>query len=134
MDTAEPEFYEPLYLEGIEKFNQCDYFESHELWEELWTEYRGPSRKFYQGLIQAAVALYHFGNGNIRGARKLHASARAYLEPYQPKHMGLDLDAFLVAFDACLAEVAASTEQFPEIELDPDLLPEIHLDPPPAAA
>ena len=81
MDTAEPESYEPLYLAGIEKFNECDYFESHELWEELWTEYRCPSRKFYQGLIKAAVALYHFGNCNIRGARKLHASARVYLEP-----------------------------------------------------
>ncbi|MFM8803409.1 MAG: DUF309 domain-containing protein, partial [Planctomycetia bacterium] len=45
--------YDPLYLQGIEKFNECDYYESHEIWEELWTEYRGPSRKFYQGLIQA---------------------------------------------------------------------------------
>jgi hypothetical protein len=38
---------------------------------------------------------------------------------------------FLGSFDTCLAEVAASTEDFPSIELDPDLLPEIHLDPPP---
>ncbi|MEI7780964.1 MAG: DUF309 domain-containing protein, partial [Planctomycetota bacterium] len=75
MDEMEtPTAYDPLYLDGIEKFNECDYYESHEVWEELWTEYRGPSRKFYQGLIQAAVALYHFGNGNIRGARKLHKS------------------------------------------------------------
>lgn len=128
MDTAE---YEPLYLEGIAKFNECDYYECHELWEELWTEYRGESRKFYQGLIQAAVALYHFGNGNIRGARKLHASVHGYLDPYRPRHLGLDLDQFLAAFDRCLAEVAASTEEFPEIQLDPELLPEIHLDPPP---
>jgi hypothetical protein len=124
--------YEPLYLAGIEKFNECDYYESHELWEELWTEYRGPSRKFYQGLIQAAVALYHFGNGNIRGARKLHRSVHGYLEPYAPHHLGLDVTGFLGAFDTCLAEVAGSTEAFPEIALDPELLPEIHLDPPPA--
>lgn len=124
--------YERLYLKGIAAFNECDYYESHELWEELWTDYRGPSRKFYQGLIQAAVALYHFGNGNIRGARKLHGSARAYLEPYKPQHLGLDVEAFLAAFDSCLAEVAASQDDFPAIELDPELLPEIHLDPPPA--
>jgi len=30
--------------------------------------------------------------------------------------------------------VAASTEDYPEVELDPDLLPEIHLDPPPVAS
>ena len=107
--------YDPLYVEGIEKFNACDYYESHEIWEELWTEYRGTSRTFYQGLIQAAVALYHFGNGNIRGARKLHRSVHGYLEPFAPRHLGLDVTAFLAAFDACLAEVAASTDDFPEI-------------------
>jgi predicted metal-dependent hydrolase len=129
---GEPPAYEPLYLAGIEKFNECEYFESHEIWEELWTEYRGDSRKFYQGLIQAAVALYHFGNGNIRGARKLHASVNGYLETYKPRHLGLDVTAFLDSFNTCLAAVAASTDEFPEIELDPGLLPEIHLDPPPA--
>jgi len=124
--------YEPLYLQGIAHFNACDYYESHEVWEELWTDYRGPSRTFYQALIQAAVALYHFGNGNIRGARKLHKSVHGYLEPFAPRHLGLDVTGFLRDFDACLADVAASTEDFPEIELDPELLPEIHLDPPPA--
>ena len=128
---SESEEYELLYLSGIEKFNECDYYESHEVWEELWTEYRGPSRKYYQGLIQAAVALYHFGNGNIRGARKLHKSVQGYLELFAPRHLGLDIQKFLMEFDLCLAEVAASTEDFPKIELNPDLLPEIHLDPPP---
>jgi predicted metal-dependent hydrolase len=122
--------YPPLYLQGIECFNTCDFFESHEVWEELWTEYRGPSRKFYQGLIQAAVALYHFGNGNIRGARKLFNSSRDYLSAYRPKHLGLDLEKFLFEFERCFAEVAASTEEFPTIDLDPELIPEIHLDPP----
>lgn len=126
--------YEPLYLAGIEHFNACDYYESHEVWEELWTDYRGPSRKFYQGLIQAAVALYHFGNGNLRGARKLHTSVHGYLEPYGPHHLGLDIVTFLKSFDTCLAEVVADTEDRREIPLDPDLLPEIHLDPPAAPA
>ena len=69
--------------------------------------------------------------GNIRGARKLHTSVHGYLEPYAPVHLGLDLVGFLRSFDTCLAEVAASTEEFPSIELNPELLPEIHLDPAP---
>ena len=32
--------YPALYLEGIEHFNVCDFYESHEVWEELWTDYR----------------------------------------------------------------------------------------------
>jgi len=50
-------------------------------------DYQGPSRKFFQGLIQAAVGLHHFGNGNIRGARKLYHSTVGYLKPYAPAHM-----------------------------------------------
>ncbi|MGE0608969.1 MAG: DUF309 domain-containing protein [Pirellulales bacterium] len=119
--------YDPLYLQGIEHFNVCDFFEAHEVWEELWTDYHGESRKFYQGLIQVAVALHHFGNGNIRGAKKLYHSSSAYLAPYRPVHMGLDLDAFLEQFSRCFQEVLANQEEFPKLQVDAELIPEIHL-------
>jgi predicted metal-dependent hydrolase len=121
--------FEQLYVQGIQFFNNCDFFEAHETWEELWTEYRGPARRFYQGLIQAAVALHHFGNGNIRGAKKVYLSSRGYLEEYRPAYLGLDLDAFLAQFERCFAEALASQEEFPRLEVDPELIPEIHLDP-----
>ncbi len=123
--------YDSRYLRGIELFNECDFFESHEAWEELWQDYQGPSRKFYQGLIQAAVALHHFGNGNIRGAKKLFFGSLGYLEPFRPRHEGIDLDKFVDDMRLCFAEVSASEEQFPQIEIDAERIPEIHLDPPP---
>jgi predicted metal-dependent hydrolase len=129
MDAIESD---PHYLQGIEFFNACDFFEAHEAWEDLWTDYQGPSRKFFQGLIQTAVALHHFGNGNIRGAKKLYHSSRAYLEPYRPFHLGIDLEKFLAQFDCCFAEVLANTEEFPQVEIDADQIPEIHLEAPPA--
>jgi predicted metal-dependent hydrolase len=118
---------ETLYADGIRHFNACDFFEAHETWEELWTEYRGPARRFYQGLIQAAVALHHFGNGNIRGAKKVYASSRAYLNDYRPAYLGLNLETFLGQYEQCFAEVLASTEEFPNIDIDPERIPEIHL-------
>jgi predicted metal-dependent hydrolase len=129
MDTTAIQ-YDPLYLKGIAYFNACEFFEAHETWEELWKDYQGELRLFYKGLIQAAVALHHFGNGNIRGARKVYWTSRNYLEQYRPTCMGLDLEHFLSQFDACFAEVAASQEEFPRIELDPERIPEIALDPP----
>jgi predicted metal-dependent hydrolase len=127
-EPAMSDDYHPLYLDGIKHFNECDFFEAHEVWEELWTDYRGESRKFYQGLIQAAVALFHFGNGNIRGARKLFHSSSDYLSAYGPWHLGLNVEKFLVEFKRCFAEVIATNEEFPKIEVDPELIPEIHLD------
>ncbi len=120
---------ESLYAEGIEFFNACDFFEAHETWEELWTEYRGPARRYYQGLIQAAVALHHFGNGNIRGAKKVYLSSRSYLDDFRPSYLGLDLDVFLAQYERCFAEVLASDEEYPKLEVDAELIPEIHLDP-----
>ena len=126
--AAEP--YDPLYLKGVAYFNACEFFEAHEVWEELWKNYRGELRLFYKGLIQAAVALHHFGNGNIRGARKVHLSSRGYIAQYRPVCMGLDVDAFLARFDECFAEVVASREEFPRIDVKPELIPEIELNPP----
>ena len=125
----DPPTYDPLYLHGIEHFNVCDFFEAHEVWEELWQEYQGPSRKFYQGLIQVAVCLHHFGNGNTRGARKLYHSSRNYLENYRPKHIGLNVDKLLAEMEECCQGILSSTEEYPRVELDAEKIPEIHLDP-----
>jgi len=120
--------YDPNYLKGIEYFNECEFFEAHEVWEELWTEYRGDGRKFYQGLIQAAVALHHFGNGNLRGAKKVYLTSRGHLDPYAPTYEGLDLQKFFDQYQQCFAEVLVGDEPDSSIEIDPELIPEIHLD------
>ena len=121
--------YDARYLAGIRYFNECEFFEAHEVWEDLWQDFQGPSRGFYQGLIQVAVCLHHFGNGNIRGAKKLYESSRyKYLEPYRPQHLGLNLDQFLEQLANCCAEILASEDEYPQVELDPEKLPEIHLD------
>ena len=119
---------DPRYLKGFEYFNECEFFEAHEIWEELWQDYQGPSRKFYQGLIQVAVALHHFGNGNSRGAIKLYHSSRNYLEPYRPHHLGANLDKLFVEMEACFEKLLASDEKFPNVEIDPELIPEIYLE------
>ena len=120
--------YDPRYLEGIEHFNQCDFFEAHEVWEDLWKDIDGPSRLFYKGLIHVAVCLHHFGNGNIRGAKKLYFGCRGYLEEYRPKYLDLDVEKLLRELEVCCREILESKEEFPRIEIVPDLIPEIHLE------
>ncbi|MFM9116408.1 MAG: DUF309 domain-containing protein [Planctomycetota bacterium] len=122
--------YDQHFLDGVRYFNDCDFFEAHEAWEELWTDYQGPSRKFYQGLIQVAVCLLHFGTVNARGAIKLYHSSRAYLEQYPAQYEGVDVAKLLSELERCCAELLASQEEFPQVVVVPDLIPEIHLDPP----
>ena len=129
MDQAETT-YDPRYLGGIRCFNERDFFEAHEVWENLWMHCAGPERRFYQGLIQAAVALFHFGNGNLRGAVKLYHSSKGYLEPFGRSYLGLDLAGFWAQMGRCFAEALAQPDPGGP-ELRDELIPTITLDPTP---
>jgi len=54
--------------QAIIQFNNRDWFDCHETLEELWIAETGEVRIFYQGVIQIAVALHHWRNGNFGGA------------------------------------------------------------------
>ncbi len=125
--------YEPRYLAGIVLFNQADYFEAHEVWESLWMETAAPEKRFFQALIQAAVALCHFCNGNLRGALKLYRSSKDYMQPFGSPHLGFDQIAFWQQMERCFAEVLAAPNVDRGIEPKEELLPQITLDPLPEA-
>jgi predicted metal-dependent hydrolase len=125
--------YDPRYLAGILFFNDQDFFTAHEVWEDPWAEAHGPERKFYQGLIQAAVGLCHFANGNLRGAVKLYHSARAYMEPCGSPFLGLDVAEFWRQMERCFAGLLAGPEPDRSLRPQADRLPVLRLDPPPAA-
>ena len=91
MTTTYPE----KYLEGLRLFNEEEFFECHDVLEELWAETLGSEKKFYQGLIQLSISLFHFGNENYGGAKKLYDSSRKYLDTYRPEYMGINVDELL---------------------------------------
>src|SRR5438270_11539927 len=117
------EDYDPRYLAGILCFNGRDFFEAHEVWEDLWAESHGNERRFYQGLIQAAVGLFHFSGGNLGGAVKLYHSARAYMEPCGPHFLGLDCAAFWRQMERCFRPLLAGADPPREPRPDPGLIP-----------
>jgi hypothetical protein len=119
--------YDPRYLKGIRLFNQGDFFECHDCLEELWIAEKGRSRAFYQGLIQAAVVIYHLENGNTRGAGRLLESCRRHLAPYQPEYLGLDVDALLSDVTRCFLEASRVAERGDEAAADLAFVPKIGL-------
>jgi predicted metal-dependent hydrolase len=123
--------YDPRYLAGVLFFNARDFFEAHEVWEELWADSAAPQRRFYQALIQAAVGLLHFVNGNLGGARKLYRSSRDYMQPYPGRYLGLDTVAFWQQMARCFAGLLAPAEPPRDLQPDEALMPVITLDPPP---
>jgi len=85
-----PNQYDPRYLQGIESFNAQDYYSAHEVWELLWRDCPEEPKRFYHGLIQAAVALYHYQRGNQTGAARLCQAGRAKMTGYPERYQGLN--------------------------------------------
>src|SRR5579863_1708504 len=71
------------YQRGIRLFNAREFYEAHEVWEDVWRESHGLEKKFLQGLIQAAVALHHHSTGNVVGACSLMERSRRNIAGFE---------------------------------------------------
>ena len=80
-----------LFLRGLDEYDKGEYFEAHEAWEDLWSDYNFPDRKFIQGLIQLSVSFVHLGNGNLIGAKNLLKKCQQKFDDYNGTHRGINL-------------------------------------------
>jgi predicted metal-dependent hydrolase len=96
-----------LFEQGVGEFNRGHYFECHDTLEEMWAGLRGPSRDFFQGLIQVSVAFYHLGGGNLPGARSMLGRALKRFAPYPERYFGFDLGAHRRLLETWLERIAA---------------------------
>ena len=81
----------PEWLQGISEFNAGEYYACHDTLEALWMDSIDPDKKFYQGVLQIAVACYHLHNRNWRGAVTLFGEGIGRLPYYQPVYAGIDV-------------------------------------------
>ena len=97
------------YRQGIKLFNHREFFEAHEVLEDVWraAHLNGPEKKFLQALIQIAVGLHHHSRGNLTGARSLLARATRNLGKYPEAFGGINLVPLresLLAWSSALSE------------------------------
>ena len=81
----------PEWVQGIAEFNAGEYYACHDTLEALWMDSIDPDKKFYQGVLQIAVACYHLHNRNWRGAVTLLGEGIGRLPYYQPVYAGIDV-------------------------------------------
>lgn len=111
-------------LLGIRQFNNAEWFECHETFETLWLASDGELRDLYQGIIQLAIALHHWRNGNYNGAMRLLEGALVYLETVPSPCLWIDLE----RLKSAAREVHKQLEQLGQtgmVALDQGLLPKI---------
>ena len=76
---------------GMKLFNSCQWYKSHDVFEEIWHETGGPERQLLQGILQVSVAQVHLENNNINGATILYGEALGRLKKFQLADLGLDI-------------------------------------------
>ncbi|MNJ35633.1 hypothetical protein D3C77_303840 [compost metagenome] len=115
-----------LYAAFLIYFNRDqDYFECHEVMEELWLQL--DKNPLYKGLLQVAVGLYHFRNGNVTGGQKMMESAVRRLRPYPPDSLGINLGKLLretEQYAAALASYDDSPFSYYDLEIE---IQDVHL-------
>ena len=103
---------EPLerraFEKGVAEFNAGHFFECHDTLEDMWAGLRGPSRDFFQGLIQVSVAFYHLDNRNLAGAASMLRRALKRFERYPDRYFGFDLGAHRAELREWLERVTAA--------------------------
>ncbi|MBW4627621.1 MAG: DUF309 domain-containing protein [Brasilonema octagenarum HA4186-MV1] len=90
------------FWQGVEQFNTGEYYACHDTLEALWIEATEPDKTFYQGILQIAVAFYHLGNKNLRGAVILLGEGSNRLRRYPSEYGGIDVDELLIQSAALL--------------------------------
>ena len=79
------------FVIGMKLFNSCQWYKSHDVFEEIWHETGGPERQLLQGILQVAVAQVHLENSNLNGATILYGEALGRLKKYQLNNLSLDI-------------------------------------------
>lgn len=102
-----------LWLRGIELFNAGEFFECHEVLEDLWNEQIDPEKQLTQGILQIAVGYLHLGRDNRVGALKLFTRGLARVQPFLPSHGGFRLDALAMAVSTAIQAIENHADTIP---------------------
>ena len=124
---SEPGFDDPRVQQAIDLFNTGQYFPCHDVFEDYWSELTCAEKSLFQGLIQAAVALFHFEEGNLGGALRMYNSSRMRLLGFRDGAAGIDVARLLRDMQLCFQELCQPHAGYPfHVRLDPALVPQIH--------
>ena len=117
---------DPRFKKGLELFNEGEYFECHEVIEDLWleTDPKDPHRDLYKGVIQAAAAIYQFDRGILSGAIGLFETSIKYLSRYEPKALGLRVTPLIKELKVCFKPLEA-WDRKKKIPLNTKLIPKL---------
>jgi predicted metal-dependent hydrolase len=113
---------DPRYQSYFTCFNAQQYYEAHDVLENLWLERRDENYLFFKGLIQVAGAFVHLQKqflhpSHPKHERRLRPAVRLFqlgvknLAPFAPRYLQLDVAALCRMCEQRSAEIIAADYQ-----------------------
>lgn len=113
-------------VQGFEQFNRGEYWRQHETIEAVWRAEPDESiRNLYKGILQVGVGFHHITRGNYPGSVKVLSRGIAYLRPYAPACMGVDVQRLIDEASVVLDRVQSlGPDRIEEVVIA--TLPQVH--------
>jgi hypothetical protein len=117
----------PKLKDAIALFNQREYFQCHEVLEEVWHEAAEEDKAFFEGLIRLATGLHlRFNRRAPQGAINLLTQGLMRIENYRPTHYSIDVARLYDEIDAHVSTLKDSQNLQPGF-FERWRVPRIHL-------
>jgi uncharacterized protein len=106
--VSNPASDDAAFQHGVALFNARDFFQAHEVWEDVWRATFTPEKGILQGMIQIAVALHHHSTGNRDGAQSVMERALRNLEEADDGFRGINMVSLRAQASRVLRELRSS--------------------------
>src|SRR5438067_358162 len=127
---------DPFYRAFFRCWNEQQYYEAHDVLEQLWLNTKSPDADFFKGLIQAAGAFVHLQKQfeyppHAKHSRRLPPGVRLFrlaqrnLAKFAPWHYGLNVTALCQLLSRHADEIVAS--DYIINPWSPETAPKLHL-------
>jgi len=135
LEQAEVEKH-PYYRAFFHCWNEQQYYEAHDVLEQLWLNSESPDADFFKGLIQAAGAFVHLQKhfehpSHAKHSRRLPPAVRLFrlaqrnLASFAPWHHALDVAALCQLLSGYADKIVAS--DYTINPWSPETAPKLHL-------
>jgi predicted metal-dependent hydrolase len=126
----------PYYRAFFRCWNEQQYYEAHDVLEQLWLNTKSADAQYFKGLIQAAGAFVHLQKhfehpSHAKHSRRLPPAVRLFrlaarnLTDFSPWHHGLDVAALCLLLSRYADEILAS--DYTINPWSPETAPKLHL-------
>ena len=98
-----------LLCVALNHFNNHEWYEAHDVFEEIWNSVDGDERQVIQGMLQVSVSQFHLSKGNLNGATILLGEGLGRIKTRTKINLGIDLESFCLCLENLLKKL--QTEQ-----------------------